>query len=203
MKISTDIHPISVILLAFATLFLMSITLENKACGGTVSSREPQGLKLGDGRLIRWGETTEVARSGLTDLKCLGGGEDLPGPVEDDCYANRDLNLPEPFSNAHLSFSNHKFYQVHLRTGSENFETVESELTSALAQKPHQQKSILQNGFGARFDQTIDSWMVNHVVLLLERQDPETLGATDLMIRYDPLMTPQGEMEGKQYSVPF
>jgi hypothetical protein len=45
--------------------------------------------------------------------------------------------------------------------------------------------------------------MVNHVVLLLERQDPETLGATDLMIRYDPLMTPQGEMEGKQYSVPF
>ena len=195
MKRPTRIHLIGVVF-AFAALSQLSLILENEAFGGTVSSRAPQGLKLADGHLIGWGETMEdVAKSALTHLYCYGG--------EHYCYADQDPNLPGPFSNAHLSFNDSdKLYEVHLRTGSGNFETVESELTSALAQKPHQQKSILQNGFGARFDQIIDLWRVDHVGLLLEKQDPETPGVTDLMIRYFPL-TPQDQLEVKHNSVPF
>ena len=156
----------------------------------------PQGLKLARGKLIRWGDTKSVAIAAFTPLplQCYGGGG------LETCSAERDPNIPPPFSDVTLTFNQGKLYEVHLRVVSEEFDAVESEMTTALAQKPNQQTSILQNGFGARFDQVIDFRQADHVVLLLEKRDPHELEVTVLMMRYIPL-APNEEVKKKV--VPF
>jgi hypothetical protein len=149
----------------------------------SAGSPAPEGFRLNDGRLLKWGITTEnmvgqvggVNRIGLQNVICGTDG----------CLIDSGL-VPAPYRmNAHAQFNDNRFYEILLFLPSNSFDEVEVGLDRTLNAAPTKKVGNVQNHFGATFDQVEDTWKVGDVrITLTKRIDVDTGG---LEMTYLPL----------------
>ena len=107
--------------------------------------------------------------------------------------------VPFPFSSVVPAFSDDKFYKVVLKFSPASFETVEGTLAPALGKPVLRKASVLQNGYGAKFDQKFVVWKIGAVDVQLEKRSIQdgvnkgwlTMTYTPLAQKEPPLPSPQ------------
>jgi hypothetical protein len=148
------------------------------------TGRAPEGFKLKNGYLIRWGETQEKA---LAEAGTVGA---IDMPVLD-CATGEDCmvdvsEVPPPYHYGCLHFNDDRFYGVVLDLPADKFEDAEKAILAGIGTPPRQTRSTVQNLFGAQFDQLDDFWQVGNVSIYLEKRGNKVDEGMFTMV-YDPL----------------
>jgi hypothetical protein len=150
---------------------------------------EPEGLLFRNGFLLRWGSTQADLKSHQPKRSHIPPNQYPSKPV--DCYADYTCSasgeiLPSPYASALLTFDKGRFYDAYITFHPIHFDEVGAALEKALKHNPFRQSGVVQNGFGATFDQEKLSWQTNNVRIVLKKLCGDIYKSC-LDIEYEPL----------------
>jgi hypothetical protein len=173
-------------------------------------TRAPQGFRLLNGTLLKWGESREDVKLAAGSIPSAEGT--LPavdcdeetrklflGNSSEDCLLAADAT-PKPYGGGgQLMFSKNRFYGVRVTLPPNQFSEAERAISNALGSSPARMTGTVQNGFGAMFDQAEDVWKAGGVYIQLRKRDAEVEEGSLLM--YDITFFPKSRP--KSASAPF
>jgi hypothetical protein len=140
----------------------------------------------------RWGSTLRDLEAGRPTTNIISSMDECSRDRRQDstgtavCFL--DSRVPFPFSSVVPEFTDDKLYEVVLKFPPDSFEMVEQTIGPSLGKPSLRKASMLQNAYGAKFDQKFIGWKVGAVDVQLEKRSIEDGVNTGwLTMKYTPL----------------
>jgi hypothetical protein len=101
--------------------------------------------------------------------------------------SNNKAILPQPFKFVQLEFQKDQLYSAHMELSPAQVPSVEEAFVRRLGKPTSRKVGVVQNQFGASFDQTEATWLVGEVRVVLKLRDFGSLDSGGLRMEYLPI----------------